>query len=90
VSRDIVSTFLGSEVRHVAGPGVAAGTPVEIEIQNSGQASHNFTSEARNVITGPKLESGRVDPVIQMRLKIDRTPQPRHFGAPSQLVDASV
>jgi plastocyanin len=32
---------------------VAAGTPVEIEIQNSGPASHNFTSEALNVSTGP-------------------------------------
>jgi plastocyanin len=32
---------------------VAAGTPVEIELRNAGQANHNFTSEALSVSTGP-------------------------------------
>ena len=41
---------------------VAAGTPVEIEIPNSGPASHNFTSEALNVSTGP-MQAGDVKTV---------------------------
>ena len=32
---------------------VAAGTPVEIELRNNGQANHNFTSDALHVSTGP-------------------------------------
>src|ERR687889_2320792 len=32
---------------------VAAGAPVMIELRNSGQANHNFTSEALHVSTGP-------------------------------------
>jgi plastocyanin len=43
---------------------VAAGTRVEIEIQNSGPASHNFTSEALNVSTGP-MQAGDVKTVSE-------------------------
>jgi plastocyanin len=32
---------------------VAAGTPVEIELHDNGQADHNFTSDALHVSTGP-------------------------------------
>ena len=32
---------------------VAAGAPVEIELRNDGQASHDFTSDALHVISGP-------------------------------------
>jgi plastocyanin len=32
---------------------VAAGSPVEIELQNAGAVNHNFTSNALDVSTGP-------------------------------------
>jgi plastocyanin len=38
---------------------VAAGTPVEIEVHNAGQANHNLTSEGLHVSTGP-MEPGDV------------------------------
>lgn len=38
---------------------VTAGTPVEIELTNNGQANHNFTSEALHVSTGP-VQPGEV------------------------------
>ncbi|HEY7131107.1 MAG TPA: cupredoxin domain-containing protein [Candidatus Limnocylindrales bacterium] len=41
---------------------VAAGTPVQIELRNDGQANHNFTSEALHVSTGP-MKTGDVKTV---------------------------
>jgi plastocyanin len=41
---------------------VPAGTTIEIELTNSGDASHNFTSEALNVSTGP-MQAGDVTTV---------------------------
>ena len=38
---------------------VTAGAPVEIELDNTGQANHNFTSEALHISTGP-LKPGDV------------------------------
>lgn len=37
---------------------VAAGAPVEIELRNDGQASHNFTSDALHVSSGPMQPGG--------------------------------
>ena len=41
---------------------VPAGTPVQIELSNPGQANHNFTSEALHVSTGP-MKTGDVKTV---------------------------
>ena len=41
---------------------VAAGSPVQIELRNDGKVSHNFTSEALHVSTGP-MQPGDVTTV---------------------------
>jgi len=41
---------------------VPAGSPVEIEVQNAGQVSHNFTSQDLKVSTGP-MQAGDVKTV---------------------------
>jgi plastocyanin len=38
---------------------VPAGTPVQIELRNNGQANHNFTNDALHASTGP-LRAGEI------------------------------
>ena len=66
-----------SSVPSPANPRLAAGGQVA-----AGRRSFAVAPRSGRRTAG---ESGNQD-----RLKIDRTPQPRHFGAPQSMVDASV